>query len=115
MLDQPRGKGPLDSSYNSTDYIYIEWVYGREGDLWEHFNPTNTIKCISVPWEYSPQNNSFTLTIIVFILMIVRPVHARKLPSLILQLDSQGGQEKFAIKETWMGSFPQSFYVTNSQ
>ena len=31
MLDSTKGKGPLDSSYNSTDYIYIEWVYGHEG------------------------------------------------------------------------------------
>jgi hypothetical protein len=30
--------------------------------------------------------------------MIVRPVHALKLPSLILQLDSQGGQGKLAKK-----------------
>ena len=37
---------------------------------------------------------------------------------LILQLDSQGGQEKPAIQETWMGprqipaASPQSFYIT---
>jgi hypothetical protein len=35
---EPMGKGPLDSSYNSADYIYIEWVYGHEGELLQHFN-----------------------------------------------------------------------------
>jgi hypothetical protein len=50
----------------------------------------------------------------------IRLVHVWELPSLILQLDSQGGQEKPAIQETWMGpraaaASPQSFYVTTSQ
>jgi hypothetical protein len=49
----------------------------------------------------------------------IRFVHVWELPSLILQLDSQGGQEKPAIQETWMGprqltsSFPTKLLCYN--
>ena len=60
----------------------IEWIYGHEGDLWEHFNPTNTIKCI---WHLSvfpidEQSHSYYNSCIhiedSFWQMIVRLVHA---------------------------------------